>query len=218
MTNARNQKKNNLDDAILEDITDKNTDEMEILTQSPCIANQGDEIENLIARERKLPRTPLSNNSNEKTTNTPDDIRAYRHHTFALLNNNKQLNYLEFHKNSTGNTVPKGLLPDIKSGLRMTDTERAKWQVILQSCGRQLRNLLIQHHTTQMDTNKSKRDDLKRKITPDRLQQLNKEITHQYQENNEYKKRKLSMTPNKSETPQRSYQDRTPKDGRTPKN
>ena len=75
----------------------------------PSVTNQfGDEIENLLARERNV-RQKSSDIDND--INAIDNMRAYRHQTYSMLTNNKQLSYLESHQNNIQNTVPKGFLP-----------------------------------------------------------------------------------------------------------
>ena len=167
---------------------------------SPAIAI--DAIENLMEREKNL----NTNNKNhyEQQHDEFNKIKQYKHHSFALLNNNKQLVFLE--QQQTNNTIPKGLLPEITSGIRLSDGDKGKWQGILNSCGRQLRNLLIQHHRDRVREHIEKRNELKRKIPPQNLHTINKEITDQY----ENTKRRRTNTPRASNTP------RTPNAPRTP--
>ena len=157
-----------------------------------------DEIETFMAKERKQPNRP------EK--NTFADVKSYKFHTNQLLYNNKQLTYLESHKQGK-NTVPRSLLPDVKSSNHLTDTEKTKWQGILQGCGRQLRNLIIQHHQDKITEHKARREDLKRKIPVEEQQKLNRQITEKYETN---KRRRISD----SETTPR----RTPEQNKYSKN
>lgn len=175
------------------------TNEIDDFTLSPNIVSPAvavDEIENLIERERQ------PNNNNQ---HTPIDTKSYRNHSLSLLNHNKQLAYLEAQQQQ--NTVPRGLLPDIKSTMRLSEVDKSKWQGILQSCGRQLRNLLINHHKEQIIEHQTKRETLKRKIPTQRQHQLNREIKDQYENN---KRRKTFNTPQRPQRQQEQV-NKTPK-------
>ena len=80
--------------------------------------NEHDEIDNLLEPERHV---KLS------TENSYMDVKAYRFHPISLLTSNKQLSILENHQNNNI-TVPRGLLPEVKSTSRLTEGEKSKWR------------------------------------------------------------------------------------------
>ena len=67
----------------------------------------------------------------------------------------------------------------------------------------QLRNLLIQHHRDRVRGHIEKRNELKRKIPPQNLHTINKEITDQY-ENTKRRRTNTPRTPNAPRTPHTS--------------
>ena len=186
----------------------RNTPNNENEPLSPAIAI--DAIENLMERERNS--NSNNNNHYEQQHEEYNNIKQYKHHSFALLNNNKQLVFLEHQQ--TNNIIPKGLLPEITSTIHLSDGDKSKWQGILKSCGRQLRNLLIQHHKDKVEEHREKRDQLKRKLSPQTLHTINKEITEQYEQKS--KRRRTPNTPRTPHTPRAPHTPRTPHTPGTP--
>lgn len=169
-----------------------------------------DVIENLMEKERNTPNH--NHNHHEQQQDSINNIKSYKHHSLSLLNSNKQLVLLELKQ--TNNIIPRGLLSEITSTIRLSDSEKDKWQGILKSCGRQLRNLLIQHHKDKIHEHMEKRDKLKRKIPPQNLHTINKEIMDHYEEN----KRRRTSLPHTPRTLQTSRTPHTPTTPRTPQN
>ena len=127
---------------------------------TPSVVNNAiaNEIDTLLNKERR---------GETQIDNTYADIKSYKYHTMSPLSINKLL--LHEHHQNNNKAIPKGLLvPEVKSTSRLSDSERLKWQGILQGTCRQLRNLPILDHKRNVEKQKQKWETLKRKLSTER--------------------------------------------------
>lgn len=152
----------------------------------------------------KIPKIP----KNEPDT---ENDKHYSEHSLQILLSNKELVFLEQHKDE--NTVPNGLVPKISMSNNLTEDEKKKWTQILQSTGNQLRNLLIGHHKKVIQHHHTEREKLKAKMSEKSQMDSYNRAKHAYDKKLEDAESKR----NKHKTPIQGQ--RTPIQGqRTPRN
>ena len=87
-----------------------------------------------------------------------------------MLEHNRQLQTLTGFKKD-GN-LPSGLIPQVTSHIKLSDTLKERWDTSLKSCSNKLLKILMSHHTNEIKLLEVSRGDLRSIFTPEELHGL----------------------------------------------
>ncbi|XP_066910904.1 uncharacterized protein [Clytia hemisphaerica] len=129
--------------------------------------------------DRTITLTQRANTERQQQKVSHQAVQEYKWHTLQAISTNNQIMQLTRHRNKE--TVPIGLIPTVTSKVtnQLNTDHRKQWDKILTKAAHELRDVLIEHHTSKKEYHKGLRELAREKLSDENLKTVNEEIQKQ---------------------------------------